>query len=204
MTEEGFKRNIAFHMRIGEILAGKPVIEAERMKHLEVPGKNVVRVNLIANIVDKYIQDGEKKFGSVTLDDASGQIKLKVFGEEIEKFTPFNQGDTVLVVGLLRSWNNEVYITPEIMKKKEPAFLLIRKLELDKEQAKIPNREQIIALKDKIVELVKAADKDGGVNVETLIMELKESPEIINTEIKKLLESGTAYEPRPGKIRYLG
>ena len=35
-------------------------------------------------------------------------------------------------------------------------------------------------------------------------MDLHEAPEIINQEIKKLLEEGMAYEPRPGKLRFLG
>ena len=52
--------------------------------------------------------------------------------------------------------------------------------------------------------MVKASEADGGASVETLIMEIKEAPEIINQEIKKMLEDGIVYEPRPGKIRYLG
>ena len=199
-----FKRNVAFKLKIGDILGGKITIEGERFKSLEFQNKQVVRVNLIANVIDKYIQDGEKKFASVTLDDASGQIKLKTFGDDIEKFTLLNQGDTVLVVGLLRTWNNEIYITPEIIKKKEPAYLLVRKLEIDNNTPKVPDREQLSELKDKIIAMVKASEADGGASVETLIMEIKEPPEIINQEIKKMLEDGIVYEPRPGKIRYLG
>jgi len=30
------------------------------------------------------------------------------------------------------------------------------------------------------------------------------SPKIINQEIQKLLEEGIIFEPRPGKVRYLG
>ena len=36
-------------------------------------------------------------------------------------------------------------------------------------------------------------------------MDLREiSPEVINSEIKRLLEEGIIFEPRPGKIRWLG
>ena len=205
MTEDNqFKRNVAFKLRIGDILAGKIILDGERFKLLETQNKQVVRVNLIANAIDKYIQDGEKKFGSVTMDDASGQIKLKVFGDDIEKFTQLNQGDTALIIGLLRTWNNETYITPEIIKKKDPAYLLVRKLELENEQVKIPDKAQLTELKDKIIQMVKDSEKDGGANIDTIILELKESPDVINQEIKKLLEDGIVYEPRPGKIRYLG
>ncbi|MEM4259322.1 MAG: OB-fold nucleic acid binding domain-containing protein [Candidatus Pacearchaeota archaeon] len=199
-----FKRNVAFKMRIGEILAGKVILDGERFKFLESSGKQIVRVNVIANVIDKYIQDGEKKYATITIDDASGQIKLKAFGDDIEKFMQLNQGDTILVIGTLRTWNNEIYITPEIIKKKEPAYLLVRKLEIEKDAPKIIAKEQLIELKDKIIQMIKNSENDGGANIDQIIMNLKEAPEIINQEIKKLLEDGVVYEPRPGKIRYLG
>jgi hypothetical protein len=108
------------------------------------------------------------------------------------------------VIGFARSWNNEIYIAPEIIKKKDPAFLLVRKLEIEAEQPKTIDKTQLLALKDKIIEMVKNAEKDGGAEIEKMILELKEPAEIINQEIKKLLEDGVAYEPRPGKLRWLG
>ncbi len=199
-----FKRNIAYKLRVGSILSGKPFLENERLKHLELGSTNVVRTNLIANIIEKYIQEGEKKYASLTLDDGYGQIKLKAFGDDVDKLSQFNQGDTILVIGLLRTWNNEIYLTPEIIKKKEPSFLLVRKLEIESSMPKSLARDQLIALKDKLVQQLKDAEKDGGLDIESLILNLKEPPEIINQEIKKLLEEGIAYEPRPGRLRYLG
>lgn len=185
-------------------MAGKPVMENEKLKYLDLNSKQIVRTNLIANVVDKYIQEGEKKFGSITLDDGSGQIKAKTFGDDVDKFNQVQQGDTILVLGLLRSWNNEVYLTPEIIKKKDPSYLLVRKLELDEEAPAVANKEQVMALKEKILTLIKDAEKTGGIEIEKIIMESKESPDMINHEIKRLLEEGVAYEPRPGKLRWLG
>lgn len=202
--QQQFKRNVAYKMRVGEIFAGKVILDGERFKFLETPGRQVVRINLVANVIDKYIQDGEKKYGSVTLDDSTGQIKLKAFGDDIEKFSQLNQGDTIMVIGLLRTWNNEIYLTPEIIKKKEPAYLLVRKLEIEKETPKQPDKAQLFELKDKIINMVKEGEKDGGANIDQIILDLKETPDLINQEIKKLLEDGVVYEPRPGKIRYLG
>ena len=199
-----FKRNVAFKLRIGQILEGKQIFDADKIRFLEIKDKNVVRINLIANITDKYIQEGEKKFGSITLDDATGQIKAKLFGDDIEKFSSFNQGDTVQLVGLLRSWNNELYITPEIIKLKSPQFLLVRKLESDLDSPKAPDKSHLHSIKEKITLIIKSSESNGGVDIDKIIMELKESPELINSEIKKLLEDGAIYEPRPGKLRYLG
>lgn len=204
MPEEEFKRYIAYKLRIGDILNGKPVLDADRFRFLEIGEKHVARVNVIANIIEKFVQDNEKKFASVTLDDASGQIKLKTFGEDIAKFSSFSQGDTIQVIGLLRSWNNEVYVLPEIIKTRTPEYLLLRKLETDLDKPKQLSREQTSELKEKIISILKKEEEKGGADIESMINELKESPQTINSEIKKLLEEGIAYEPRPGKLRYLG
>lgn len=204
MADQEFKRHIAYKMRIGDLLKGRVIMETDRFKSLEIDNKQIVRVNLIANIIDKFMQEGEKKFASVTLDDASGQIKLKLFGEDIGKFAPFSQGDTVSVIGLLRSWNNEVYLTPEIIKKRDPAFLMVRKLEIDKTKPKVVEKTELAKVRDVILERIKQEDANGGVETEKLVMEVQATPDVINNEIRKLLEEGMVYEPRPGKLRYLG
>ena len=208
MPDQQFKRNIAYKFRIGEILIGKPIFDQERFSFLELGNKKIIRTNVVGNIVDKYEMEGERKYLSLTLDDGSGQIKLKAFGDDVAKFTDVNQGDTVIVIGMLRSYNNEIYIAPEIIKHQDPKYLLIRKLELEKErsQSSIPvEKDKIIAIKDKILELIKNSEDEGGVEVDKIILQLREtSPDIINQEIKKLLEEGIIFEPRPGKMRWLG
>lgn len=200
-----YKRNVAYKYRVGQIITGKPVMEGDKLKHLDIDGKQVVRINLIANVIDKYIQDGEKKFASITVDDGTGQLKIKTFGDDIEKLVPYNQGDTLLIIGLARSWNNELYLTPEIVKKKDTTYLLIRKAECEADLPKVTNPGQRAALKDTLLTLVKDAEKDQGIDIEKMILELKEHhPSLINQEIKKLLEEGMIYEPRPGRLRYLG
>lgn len=209
MAEEGqFKRNVAYKLRIGDILLGKPVMNDERFSFLELGDKKIIRVNVIGNIVDKFENEGERKYIFFKLDDGSGQISLKVFGEDIGKFKNVTQGLTVLVIGVLRHWNNETYIQPEIIKEQNTKYLLVRKLELEKNTSKkAPTLEKskIIAIKDSIISIIKEAEESGGVEKEQIIMRLKDvSPDIINQEIKKFLEEGIIFEPRPGKVRYLG
>ncbi|MBR9702018.1 hypothetical protein GOV13_03785 [Candidatus Pacearchaeota archaeon] len=209
MTEQPqFKRHTAYKLRIGDILIGKPILEEDRFKFLELGSKNIVRINVIGNIVDRYESEGESKFLSLTLDDGSGQIKLRVFGDDLPKFKDINQGETVIVIGLLRYWNNEIYIAPDIMKAQDPKYLLVRKLEIEKERNKnsgaVP-REQITAVKDKILGTIKNSEDEGGIDLDKIIMNLRDiSPEIINQEIQKFLEEGIIFEPRPGRVRYLG
>lgn len=212
MAEQQFKRNTAYKFRIGDILIGKPVTNnvsgTERFAFLELGDKKIVRVNLVGNIVDKYESSGESKYFSFTVDDGSGQIRLKVFGDDTEKFKDFFQGQTVVVIGVLRYWNNELYVSPEIMKEMNPKYLLIRKLETEKGKAvsgKIAGKEEITAIKDRILDMIKGSEEEGGIETEKLILKLRDfSPDIINKEIQRLLEEGIVFEPRPGKIRYLG
>jgi RecG-like helicase len=209
MPEEGqFKRNVAYKLKIGDILLGKPVMNGEKFSFLELGDKKIVRVNIIGNIVDKYESEGERKYIFFKMDDGSGQISLKVFGDDMAKFKDVTQGLTVLVIGVLRHWNNETYIQPEIIKEQNTKYLLVRKLELDRTPSPKTSpieKSKIIAIKDSIINIIKEAEDEGGIEREQLIMKLKDaSPEIINQEIKKFLEEGIIFEPRPGKVRYLG
>jgi RPA family protein len=209
MVDSQFKRNIAFKIRVGDVLIGKPIIDnSDNFSFLEMGEKRIVRVNIVGNIVEKFEREGEKNYSFFTLDDGSGQIRLKVFGEDAKKFAGINQGQTVVVIGVLRYWNNELYIAPEIIREQDAKYLLLRKLELDKENEKSIKslgREQIVAIKDKILGTIKNSEEAGGIEMDKIIMGLPEvSPTIITQEVQKLLEDGIIFEPRPGKVRYLG
>jgi DNA polymerase III alpha subunit len=203
-TPGQFKRNIAFQIRIGELSDGKQILDGERFHHLALNDKQIVRVNIIANVVDKFIAEGERPYGTLTMDDATGQIRLKAFGEDLSKIQDFNLGDTLLIIGLLRTWNDELYVTPEIIRKKDPQYLLVRKMERESSMPKQLNSEERTELKDTMLNKIKEAEAEEGIDVEKIILDLKETPDTINKEIKTLLEEGLIYEPRPGKLRYLG
>ena len=209
--EQQFKRHIAYKLRIGDILIGKPVVDEERFSFLEFGDKKIVRINILGNIVDRYESAGRdegRKYIFLTLDDGSGQIRLKIFGDDYEKFKDVVQGQTVVVIGVLRHWNNETYISPEIIREMDPRYLLVRKLEIEKDKAinaKPVEKAQIVAIKDKILELIKNSEENNGIEVDEITQKFHETPQtIINQEIQKLLEEGIVFEPRPGKIRWLG
>jgi RPA family protein len=203
MNTEQRKRNVAYKLRIGDIMKSIPISNEGKLLFLELGDKKVIRVNLIANAVDKFINDGEKKYASITVDDASGQIKLKAFGDDIESLKEISQGDTLQIIGLIREYNSEIYVTPEIVKKVNPKWLLVRKLEIQnsRKDAPLPTNAP---LREIILEKIKTADMSGGLDKEQLILDTEASPEVINAEIKHLLEEGMIYEPRPGVLRYLG
>jgi RPA family protein len=197
------KRNVAFKLRIGDVLKAKPILNEGKLLFLELGDKKISRVNMIANVIEKYVQDGEKKYASVTIDDASGQIRLKSFGDEIIKLKDLVQGDTVQVVGVVREYNSELYLLPEIVKKVDAKWLLVRKLEIQNSRKDIVQTGNV-PVRDTIQEIIRKADDEGGVDIDKLIMDVEASPDLINQEVKKLIEEGLVYEPRPGRLRYLG
>ena len=206
-STEQRKRNVAYKLRIGDIMKGVPMMDEGKFIFLELGEKRVVRINILANCVDKFIQEGEKQFATLTIDDASGQLKLKSFGEDIEPLKGIMQGDTVQIIGNVREWNGEIYVIPEVVKKVDVRWLLVRKLEIQNARKDMPEGEiqsGSNSLKDSIMEKIKAAEAEGGIDTETIIMDTEASPDTINAEIKKLLEEGLVYEPRPGRLRYLG
>ena len=205
------KRETAYKLRIGDILGAHQVFEQsenpiKKLLFVELGIKKIVRVNIIANVIDKYTSEGEKRFSSITLDDGSGQIRARVFGEDINKLNDIAQGDTLVIIGLLRYFNQEIYILPEIIKKQDPRYLLVRKLELEKMNPPETSgeRKEAKAFRDQIIEMIKAAESREGIEKEEIIMIIKAQPNLISQEIQKLLEEGIIYEPRPGKVRYLG
>lgn len=212
MPIETKKRETAHKLRIGEILRGNQIFEEsesqnKKLRFLELGNKQIVRVNIIANVIDRYTSEGESRFASITLDDGSGQIRARVFGDDLIKLEKISQGDTVLVIGLLRSYNQEIYVLPEIIRIQNPKYLLIRKLEIEQSYPKqiTPEiKKQIKSIRDETIDLIKESEKQEGIEKEKIILKIKSPPELITQEINKLLEEGIIYEPRPGRVRYLG
>ncbi len=203
--EDRFKRHIAFKLRIGDILSGRPVMEGERFVNLDLDGKNISRVNVVANVIEKFESSGEKQYSFVTIDDGSGQIRLKSFGDDVKKLNELVQGQTILIIGVLRSFQDETYILPEIIKQQDPKYLLARKLEIEKNKSKDPEfaKKQIVAVKDRILGTIKNSEQ--GIEIDQIINNLRDiSPEIIKQEVQKFIENGVVFEPRPGSVRYLG
>jgi RecG-like helicase len=198
------KRAIAYKLKIGDLIKGNLITKEDKPNVFEINDKEVLRVNVVANVIDKYEGEGEKKFLSYTIDDASGQIKVKIFSDDVQKFSQIFSGDTVLVVGLLREYNGEIYINPEIMRKVDSQYLMVRKLELESTQEKHLEKEEVLDLREKIISMVREADEQGGIESSEIVMKIDVThPETINAEIQKLLEEGIIYEPRPGKVRVL-
>ena len=226
---EKFSRRPATKVTIKDISKGKYVQENEQSANyiLTKGGKKLFRVSITAAVLHKELQ------GSITnilIDDGSEKIILRSF-EENKTIKELTIGDVILVVGRIRIYNTEKYISPEIVKKIDPLWLKVRSLELNSfENKEYPNQENekyVESKNDNIVDAEKTEDTGEIKEVEddlvmplqklrkliseldqgngVLIEEVIEKSSLDKTEelIQKMLENGDIFQNVPGKIKVL-
>lgn len=129
------QRQTAYPLWIADVLSGTYVVGDRDAVYdaFTVRGKNIVRVNLMGTAVDSYInQDGS--FGSLTIDDGTGTIRVKAFKEDLKKLGEAKRGDLVNCLGLVKEYNDERYMTAEVVRVLgDPYWLLFRMLTLSKQ-----------------------------------------------------------------------
>lgn len=222
------KRQVAYKIRIGDLLNGNAIYNGDKFSCLEVKEKKIARVNVVCNVVDKY-SNPEKNYSSLTIDDGTGQLKIKAFSDASILLQNLEIGDTIKVIGYLRIYNNELYISPEIALRSDPKWAYVRKLELIKEFGEFKNEfepkyeptrqnEPQEEIQEEVIEREKVYDVDEnpktqilkkikenkeGVDIEQLIMALKFPVNQINEIVSNLISEGEIYESRPGFLRSL-
>lgn len=126
MVEKFQKRQPAFYVEVKELLMGNYVkTEGWDPNYVTTSfGLNASRVTIFGTIVDQ----GDN---TINVDDSSGIISIRSF-EEFKPFEMVSNGDYVLIVGKVRQFNNEIYITPEICKKIDSKWKEFRNKNIDK------------------------------------------------------------------------
>ncbi|MBI2101598.1 hypothetical protein HYT53_03205 [Candidatus Woesearchaeota archaeon] len=196
------KRLVARKVRISDILQADFARDDSSAGFIKVGGLNVSRVSMLGAVVHK---SGGAYAGAV-IDDGTGKIALRAF-ENIGVFSKADVGDFVLVIGKIRSFSDEKYVMPEIIRKIDAAWMNVRKLELKDmhvagENAKaVAHDAEEAPANDEVYSLIKSLDNGDGVSVDDVIKSSKDkSAEFI---INKLLESGDIFEIKPGRLKVL-
>lgn len=214
-------RRPAVKTTIKEVFQGEFVQEDEQAANylFTRDGRKLFRVNIAAAILHKEMA------GSITnilIDDGSEKIILRSF-EENKAVRELAVGDAILIIGKVRAYNKEKYISPEIVKKIDPLWLRVRSLELknlqedhdgdssicggiedlpENEEAKGEKIEDDFLLPvEKLRKLILELDDGDGVPIEEVV---DKSP-LDKTEdlIQKMLEKGDIFQNTPGKIKIL-
>ncbi len=194
--ERQIERQTAYKLWIKDITNGDLI--QNPVPHLIARKLDVLRVNLLANVVFVY-QNEEKTHAYLTLDDGSDTIKVKLWGEEIEKFKDLKVGDTVLVIGKVKVVNG-IYVAPEIIKVVDQLWAKARHLELKRmwhePLSEEPPRQRIL----KAIELL---DQEEGADIVRVIEETKLDEKYAEELIFELLRSGEIYEIKAGKLKVI-
>ncbi len=210
----GFSRPPAIKMTLQGVMQAQYVQEKEQNPNYILSlGDQVFKVSLIAAIVYK------EEIGTMTiflLDDATSRLPCRIF-EENQAAHDMQIGDVVHVIGKVRVYNEEKYVSPEICKKVNPLWLKVRMIELGAlAQRENPINGDIVGgnthvkkdvdmvemhPSDKIMQLICSLDKGDGVFIEEL---LEQSP-FDNTQswLDKMLERGDIFQNQPGKVKML-
>ena len=167
--------------------------EGWQPNYLQIEEKHVSRINLIATVIDKQIFDS---LITISLDDGTGVIQAKTFNEDTKKLQNINIGDFILLIGRPRRYNEQLFLTIEIIKKIPPAWGKVRKLELEKSNKQENGQEND---RQKIFSIIKKLDTGYGADISEVLKML--NPEKGEAIINNLLKLGEIYENRPGYIK---
>jgi RPA family protein len=132
------KRATAAKLAIQDIQDGDLIAnEQGNVVGIETFLGQVSRVNIIATVVDRYqatqerLDEDKKGFATITVDDGTGVIRVKMWGELAAKLADVQVGDLVLVVGRVRSFQGETYINGEVIRQlDDPNWETVRLMEL--------------------------------------------------------------------------
>ena len=218
-------RFFAVKTTIKELLSST-YLEGEDQKPnylLTTEQRKIFRLNVLATVVNKEQQGVITNF---LIDDGTEKIILRFFEEnKISKNIAI--GDVLLIVGRIRIFHQEKYISPELVKKINPLWLKVRVLELKTpkndliknlikknkplKQEAISNAEEITEDNpqkesfdlpaQKLRELISALDSGSGAFIEEIIEKspLEETEQLL----EKMLETGEIFQNIPGKVKVL-
>ncbi|MBI2107414.1 hypothetical protein HYT57_05510 [Candidatus Woesearchaeota archaeon] len=171
--------------------------------YIDVEGKKISRINIIATVVQKTeIED--KSYSSLTVDDGSAQIRIKTWRDDTKLLNQVNVSDILIVIGKVREYQDEIYVTPEIVKKVSSKLQILRSLELYKEYGKpkplsIVLRKQISEEKSFNVEEEKIGDNQEQKR-QRLLNKIEEMDDGSGAEISKVISSSGLLESDAEKI----
>ena len=106
LEQKSFQRQVAYKIRISDILNGSFIKDEISAGYIKLNDANVSRVNIIATVVYKAEQPSTS---NALIDDGTGKILLRSF-ENSRIFSKADVGDAVLLIGKIREFNNERYI----------------------------------------------------------------------------------------------
>ena len=168
-------------------------------------GVEMRRVVVVGLITEHFIREAEgdkQRYESITIDDGSGAVRLKVWGERGSSLMKDGQdGALVLVVGKVEKYGEEIHIDPELVREvKDPNVMSLHLLEryetilkrtgvalpetspyqqesletdYSESSPKPKNRPTIGGVTGEILEFIRANAKPEGVHMKDIVAHFK-------------------------------
>jgi RPA family protein len=97
-------------------------------------GVELRRVVVVGFVVSKFYREGDesgkKRFESVTLDDGTDTIQVKVWDDDAAVLEGVKENILALVIGKVRKYEDETYIIPEIVRElTDPNYMSLHLME---------------------------------------------------------------------------
>jgi RPA family protein len=98
-------------------------------------GVELRRVVIVGFVVNKFYREGDdtgkKRFESITIDDGTDTIGVKVWGEEdASMLEGVKESILALVIGKVRQYNDETYLIPEVVRElTDPNYMSLHLME---------------------------------------------------------------------------
>ena len=165
-------RAVAYHVPLSLISSAVPE-EREGVQFFRLKnGTLAKRAHIWGVVMNKLVGD---EYVRLTLDDLTGTVSAIFFDPALEMARDVEVGDTVDVVGRLRTRNEEVGIVGELLKIVGPEVELLRRLENAAFTLGVQSTEEAVpAPTIKKEQKRPAEDKEEEMEVETLDLEGEE------------------------------
>ncbi|MBS3118428.1 hypothetical protein J4417_01975 [Candidatus Woesearchaeota archaeon] len=219
MADDLVQRQTAVKLLITDLLSGEFSKEESQTPVLSLGEQKIYRVNVIGMVIGKA---EEEVLANLFLNDGTASINLRFF-ERNSALDELNAGDAVMVVGRLRDYNGERYLSPEIVKKVDRLWLQHRRKELGAETRQInaavkeepagkimPKQEPVeeeskdessefLSPEGKILKNIADLDKGEGAEIEEVLAASKVN--YAEEIIKRMLERGELFQIMPGRVK---
>ena len=139
------KRISSVKTRIKQIVSGRYIAQEGFNPNYVLTGQGLrlSRVRVLATVVDKFISEGGK-FASITIDDGTDTIRVKVFSA-ISMFDRIDLGSEIDLIARVKEYQGEIYLAPEIITPvNDPNFQLLRELELRSQEKEMAQKRKIV------------------------------------------------------------
>jgi len=208
-------RQTAYKVWISDLIKGEYHREVGEWEpnYVLIHGIKISRVNIIANVVDKY---SSSDYSYLDLDDGSDKIRAKSWGEDVGLIKDVRLGALVLVIGRVKEFNGENYLIPEIVKEIHNLnWAKLRRMELAQlygnaiikdekmiveDQSKVENTFEDVTqtARKKILQIIGSMDE---ISYDVLVSKSELDHKEVERIIKELIKEGEVYMPRPNYLR---